>query len=237
MSDLFYPTRDRCFLAEPKWRDVLNDGGRYLVYPPHVPPEAILVVDEYFHHLADIPEVLIKGFTLREKMENGGEIDWKGVGAIIELASRRREAFKLWRERCIKEIPLSVPEETISEDPESPHLFVYKYESPWYGSLGMSYWASMLILQETLIQCQVRVEELREDQKELVLNILRSIEDVGKGTLGPQRVGYPVRIAYEFAEVKSQEWIRKVLDGFKKTYAATDKATYPQLRVDGSGYS
>lgn len=98
----------------------------------------------------------------------------------------------------------------------------------------MAYWASMLILQELLLQCQWP-HDFENSQKELVQNILRSVESVGKGPLGPYRLGYSLRIAYELASIDMQLWIRSLLDRFSKTYAATDKATYPDPKNDENG--
>ncbi|KAJ4144701.1 hypothetical protein LMH87_003574 [Akanthomyces muscarius] len=73
-------------------------------------------------------------------------------------------------------------------------------------------------------------------QKEYAQIILRSVEDISQGPLGPYRIGYAMRIVYELADAEAQEWIRGCLDRFKSTYAATDKQTYPEMRTDNKGY-
>ncbi|KAG8416508.1 hypothetical protein J3458_007091 [Metarhizium acridum] len=98
------------------------------------------------------------------------------------------------------------------------------------------YWACPLILQEALVQCEWP-EEFEQSRGELIRNILRSIETVGAGTMGPYSVGFGIRIAYELASAEVQLWLRRVLDRFTKTYAATDKSTYPAPRTDDGGYS
>ncbi len=57
----------------------------------------------------------------------------------------------------------------------------------------------MGILQECLNVCGYHVN-YTESNKELAGNIFRSVEVVGAGFMGPYRVGYAVRIAYEFAD-------------------------------------
>ncbi|KAJ2966330.1 hypothetical protein NQ176_g10203 [Zarea fungicola] len=73
-------------------------------------------------------------------------------------------------------------------------------------------------------------------QQEYLQTILRSVEDISQGPLGPYRIGYSLRIAYELADAEAQEWIRGCLDRFKNTYAATDKNSYPEMRTDNQGY-
>lgn len=101
----------------------------------------------------------------------------------------------------------------------------------------MGYWASMLILQETLAQCGAPVADSDAVQRDLVSKILRSVESISRGTMGPYRVGYSLRIAYEFASAEAQVWIGGMLDQFSKSYAATDKKTYPAPRKDLEGYA
>ncbi|KAL3964697.1 hypothetical protein ACCO45_001701 [Purpureocillium lilacinum] len=50
--------------------------------------------------------------------------------------------------------------------------------------------------------------------------------------MGPYRVGFAVRIAYEVASPEHQRWVLTLLDRFNKTYAATDRATYPEPKPE-----
>lgn len=91
----------------------------------------------------------------------------------------------------------------------------------------MSFWATLLVLQECLVQCDINATEYRANNNRLAGDILRSVECVGRGVLGGYRVGYPVRIAWEFVDGSTREWIKGVLETMEGTYAAASYGTYP----------
>ncbi|KAL7950424.1 hypothetical protein V8C42DRAFT_306463 [Trichoderma barbatum] len=234
MSSLFFPTSDKCFLALPQWRKVLYNGPGRSIYSPEAPEFSMHVVNSFFVCLADIPEVMWWGYPIRQALLAGKRVSPKRIQQLAELTAANHERFTKWYEDFkklgveLKEVP--------SQDPNSPYQLVLEHPVGWLGSMHMGYWASMLILQELLIKCEWPVD-YRESQKELVHNILRSIECVGSGTMGPFRLGYSIRIVYEFASAEAQRWIITLLDKFSKRYAATDKNTYPSPRADAQGYS
>ncbi|KAM6488046.1 hypothetical protein HDV62DRAFT_11105 [Trichoderma sp. SZMC 28011] len=234
MSSLFFPTSDKCFLAQPEWRKVIYNGQGQSIYTPENPGFSMQVVNSFFVCLADMPEVMWWGYPVRQALLAGTRVSPKRLRHVAELAAANHERFAAWYEDFkklgveLKEVP--------SKDPSSPYQVVLEHPVGWLGSMHMGYWASMLILQELMLQCGWPVD-YRESQKELVQNILRSVESVGSGTMGPFRLGYSIRIAYEFASVEAQRWIISLLDKFSKRYAATDKNSYPSPRADAQGYS
>ncbi|KAL7789879.1 hypothetical protein V8C37DRAFT_385358 [Trichoderma ceciliae] len=234
MSSLFFPTSDKCFLALPEWREVLCDGTRGSIYTPEAPELSMQVVNSFFLCLADMPQVMWWGYPIREALIAGRRVNPRRIKQLAELTAANHERFTEWYED-FKKYGVE-PKQVPSQDPNSPYQLVLEHPMEWLGSMHMGYWASMLILQELLIKCQWPVD-YRESQKELVHNILRSIESVGRGIMGPFRIGYSIRIAYEFASAEAQRWIITLLEKFSKRYAATDKDTYPSPRVDAQGYS
>jgi hypothetical protein len=236
MCDMFFPSGDDCFLSRPEWKPIIRDGGRHLIHPADHLVYTIHIVDEFFERLAEIPGVLAPAFVLRESKTMGTPRQPEDV-KIAALALRSiecRRLFNAWYDKFTAIAPL--PYEIPSQDPDSPFDFVLQYKMSWMGSMYIGYWACLLILQEALVQCEWP-EEIEQSRGELVRNILRSVETVGAGTMGPYRVGFGLRIAYEVATAEAQMWVRRVLDQFAKTYAATDKATYPAPREDDGGYS
>ncbi|KAK5990029.1 hypothetical protein PT974_08292 [Cladobotryum mycophilum] len=236
MSQLFYPTSDSCFLSRPEWTPVLRDGGRHIFYPPDVPDQTITIMDGFFERLAELPEVLWWGYPIREAHLACRAVSPKRVEHAMQLASKCHKRFSRWYEGFKSLGVLATFVQVPSKDPDSMYEWVFDHKVPWLGSMLMSYWASMLILQELLTRCNWP-EDFEESQRELVQNILRSVESVGQGVLGPYRVGYSLRIAYEFASSEAQQWIRAMLDRFSKSYAATDKTLYPSPRMDQKGYA
>ncbi|KAK4062584.1 transcriptional regulator family: Fungal Specific TF [Trichoderma aggressivum f. europaeum] len=218
----------------PEWRKVIYDGPGQSIYAPEAPGFSMQVVNSFFVCLADMPEVMWWGYPVRQALLAGRRVSPKRIQRVAEVAAANHERFAAWYEDFkklgveLKEVP--------SKDPSSPYQVVLEHPVGWLGSMHMGYWASMLVLQELLIQCEWPVD-YRDSQKELVQNILRSIESVGSGIMGPFRLGYSIRIVYEFVSVETQRWIISLLDKFSKRYAATDKNSYPSPRVDAQGYS
>lgn len=233
MSSLFFPTSEKCFLARPEWRKVLTGPARS-IYSPAAPDLTRPVINSFLLCLADMPEVMWWGYPIREALLAGREVNRKRIRHLAELTAANHERFTAWYEDFER---LGVmPKEVASEDPSSPYPIVLEHPVGWLGTMLMGYWASMLILQELLMRCRWPVD-FRDSQKQLVQNILRSIETMGRGIMGPFRLGYSIRIVYEFANAETQRWIITMLDRFSKRYAATDKGSYPSPRVDAQGYS
>ncbi|KAK1239745.1 hypothetical protein MKX07_001199 [Trichoderma sp. CBMAI-0711] len=233
MSSLFFPTSDKCFLARPEWRKVLTGPARS-IYSPAAPDLTRPVINSFLLCLADMPEVMWWGYPIREALLAGRKVNPKRIRHLAELTAANHERFTAWYED-FKRLGV-MPKEVASEDPSSPYPIVLEHPVGWLGTMLMGYWASMLILQELLMRCRWPVD-FRDSQKQLAQNILRSIETMGRGIMGPFRLGYSIRIVYEFANAETQRWIITMLDRFSKRYAATDKGSYPSPRVDAQGYS
>ncbi|PTB64288.1 hypothetical protein BBK36DRAFT_1170861 [Trichoderma citrinoviride] len=235
MSSLFFPTSDKCFLALPEWRGMLTFPSRS-IYTPAAPDLTRPVVNSFLLCLADMPEVMWYGYPIREALVAGRQVKPKRIQHLAELTAANHERFTAWYYEDFQKLGVT-PKEVPSEDPDSPYPIVLEHPVGWLGTMLMGYWASMLILQELLIRCQWPAVDFRDSQGELVQNILRSVETMGRGIMGPFRLGYSIRIVYEFANAETQRWIITMLDKFSKRYAATDKGSYPSPRVDAQGYS
>lgn len=234
MSSLFFPKSDKCFLALPEWRRVLTGPARS-IYSPAAPDLTRPVVNSFLLCLADMPEVMWWGYPIREALRAGRQVKPERIRHLAQLTAANHERFAVWYEDFKK---LGVmPKEVPSEDRNSPYPIVLEHPVGWLGTMLMGYWASMLILQELLILCRWPVVDFDDSQPQLVRNILRSVETMGRGIMGPFRLGYSIRIVYEFANAETQRWIIAMLDRFSKRYAATDKGGYPSPRVDAQGYS
>lgn len=234
MADLFFPRSEQCFLAKDEWRDVSRDRGRRLIHPTDMPDVAIAAVDDYHTVFTHVPEVVRIGYPIIEATKTGQPLDPAHVAAVRPLAAKCHARFVLWNE---KYQPIFPPlEEIPTQDRESIYPMVISHPIGWVGAVRVSYWATMLLLQEIMTQCN-HPQDFRNVQQQYVRNILRSVESLGSTTLGPYRLGYAIRIAYELASAEAQQWVRMWLDRFAKRYAAVDKATYPEQRGDQLGYS
>ncbi|KAH7162408.1 C6 zinc finger domain protein [Dactylonectria estremocensis] len=233
MSDMFFPREDNCFLSRQEWKPTMRDDGRRLVHPPDTPREHIIVIDGFFERLADVPAVLKWGYLVREARNAGISVDPSQLVILSHLAAANHASFSKWYDEEFTSLPQVQPTEALPANPEtSLYPTVLEYVNQWAGSMHLGVWASMLILQETLVQCGTPLPGSDAAKQDLVSKILRSVESVSRGTMGPYRVGYSLRVVYEFASAEAQVWIGTLLDTFTKSYASIDRKTYPPVRED-----
>lgn len=186
--------------------------------------------DEYFVLLSKVPPVTRVAYNIREDRKHGIAPDPSQVELLAQQAGRLRSECLAWYDGVVSSGAIMPPVEVLSQDPNSPFVTVLKFSNPWIGSVYMCYWATMLILQEALNECQAGQERPYDDSNlELARNILQSLEHVGRGIMGPYRVGYALRIAYEFADLPLQIWIESALERYSQQYAALSPETYPRL--------
>lgn len=58
--------------------------------------------------------------------------------------------------------------------------------------------------------------------------IVRSLEYVGQGIMGPHRVGYPTRVAYDFLDEDLKIWTLSLVSRYNEQYAAISREIYPE---------
>ncbi|KAB5570190.1 hypothetical protein GE09DRAFT_698513 [Coniochaeta sp. 2T2.1] len=216
-----------CFLARRAWQKLLTDhpviidnrGDGTLT-------ELYAITDRYGVYLARLPAILHRGYALREARKHGLPIEPTPVTLLVRRAEKLRSEIASLFEGYTALAP--APTEVPSREPGSIYDTVLSYANVWHGSFRMSCWASLLILQAVLDQCRWPAERYAAANGELARSIYRSVECVGAGLLGPLRVGYPLRIAYEFADLRTQLWIASLLTKFEKRYASTAPNGYPK---------
>jgi hypothetical protein len=211
-----------CFLAEPQWQGLLLN----LNYPQsdcELTRERRALSDLYFAQLAKIPGIVRHMYPLREAMKHGAPVDTSVLAPLEAYVEQLRQDSMAWAEDMYRLIP--GPTEIESKNTSSPFPTVFDYENPWYGALYIGYWASMIILQATLSLCQESAQ-LQADNAFLARNIFRSLETVGAGVMGPYRVGYGVRIAWELADEHTQLWIKSLLASYGKLYGGLQEKSF-----------
>lgn len=230
-----------CFLDRPKWQklsaslslNTIGDGeGNDETLKPFssLNPSWSRFNDGYFVLLAKVPPVTRVAYEIREDRRHGIVPDPSQVELLAQQAGRLRSEYRAWYDGAVSGGAITPPVEVLSQDPSSPFVTVLKFSNRWVGSVFVGYWATMLILQGALSECQVGQERTyEEDNQELARDILRSLEHVGNGIMGPYRVGYALRIAYEFVDLPLQMWVESALEKYSQNYAALSPETYPRL--------
>lgn len=226
-------SNQECFLARKRWEKLLNKR-EWEDSTTAIQSELDWIHDDYMTGLARMPDILRRGSELRMANNHNIPIDAAQVAQLSHDAEKQLAHFMAWYPKYNK---LGYgPSEEPSKDPGSIYDTVLVYSNVWAGSLYMGYWASVLILQESLNQCRYHIN-YAESNRELVRNIFRSVECVAADVMGPFRVGYAIRIAYEFADVRTQTWLTTLLEGFQKRYAATSPDGYPKPAPNEFQYS
>lgn len=237
-------TRMDCFLDKPKWQklsaslsaEAFEEGRKGTT-------KAVGVLTKYWatHHdrywilLAKVPPVTRAAHRVREDRKHGIAPDPARLDRLAQQAGRLRSEYREWHEAALSAGSISQPAEVLSQDPGSPFVRVIRFTNPWVGSVHLGYWGTMLILQEALNLCQVgRERPYDESNRELALNILRSLEHVASGLQGPYRVAYSLRIAYEFVDPALQRWVDSALEKYSRHFAALSPETYPKPHESSS---
>jgi len=216
-----------CFLARQAWQKLLTAN---VVRADSTLTEVYTLTDRFWNHLARLPAILHRGHALREARKHGLPIEAANVTLLERRAEKLRSEIAALFDSYTALAPQ--PTEVPSSDPRSIYNTVLSYTNVWHGSFRMSCWASLLILQAVLDECRwppsADERYYTAANRELARCICRSVECVGTGLLGPLRVGYPLRIAYEFVDLRTQLWIGSLLVKFEKRYASTAVNGYPK---------
>lgn len=241
MRSLF--SGEDCFLTQPKWQNLslrlseaaMDDeggsGAQEALDITRIPtPPWVRYQDGYFVLLAKIPLVLSWGYSIREERRHGITPDPNRVKLLGKQAESLRSEYCAWHEMAISGGAITPPVEVPSRDPDSPFDTIFEFSNPWEGSVETSYWATTLILQEALNQCyEGRYDE---ENQELARNILRATESVGRGIMGPYRISYALRIAYDFVDLPLKMWVLSAAARYSQQYAAMSTETYPRPNVN-----
>lgn len=212
----------------------IDEGGRGAPGPPEhaliSTPRWNRYHDNYFVILARIPGVVASGYNMREWRKHGIKPSPAQAAQVEQETSELRREFLAWYEGAVRDGGLSLPTEVPSQDPTSPFETVFRFPNPWAGSLCVHYWATMLVLQECLDQCQDDGADrlYTQDNQELSTNILRSLEYVGQGLMGPYRVGYSIRIVIDFIDTPRREWLLSVIGRYNQLFASVSPDIYPE---------
>ncbi|KAK0392963.1 hypothetical protein NLU13_2457 [Sarocladium strictum] len=215
----FWSGKD-CFFAEPPWERVLRRGDNTQGLTQSEAQRRALVND-YVVILARLPGIMRRVYPLFQARSQGFLLPAyaEGLSAMRHTISDVYQSLIRWSERLHSNMP--PPVEIATSDETSPWATVLSYENVWFGALYMGYWTVRLLLQLGLELTRNR-DETFEDDRLLLSNVLRSCETVGEGIMGPYRIGFSIRCAYDLADPPTRVWIKSKLSRFQETSASID---------------
>lgn len=130
---------------------------------------------------------------------------------------------------------------------------VLDYANTWVGTVYVTYLSAMLVIQEGLNQCAAvragvgvgagagagaaaSAQPFDGCNRHYCRLILQSFESLGRGLMGQYRIGFCMRIVYEFVDVPTQLWIRALLDRAGAVYASSRSDVYPRVQPNEFNY-
>ncbi|KGO41288.1 hypothetical protein PEX1_040640 [Penicillium expansum] len=129
----------------------------------------------------------------------------------------------IWYEQFAQIAP--PPTETISSTGDELYPIILTYTDVSYATIYCGYYSYMVIIHELLKTCDYPGEHSAmvvyfRDQ------ICKSVEYNSVGVMGPYRMGFPLRVAFEIADPVTRSWILNRLQQFSNIYAAAQPENY-----------
>ncbi|KAF4201232.1 hypothetical protein CNMCM8927_001880 [Aspergillus lentulus] len=209
MHSLF--SGERCFLASDRWHAIMKQR----------------INSFYSEELEDLLEEFIALFTLAPSLVHAlydikasdmtSPATWKKASETLTRILEMQNKLSEWYSRFSRMAP--PPYERLSSSNDAVYPIVLHYSDLNIASIFNSYHAYMAIIHEAL-----RTLGYPGEHEAMVAffrdQICKSVEYNGAGPLGPYRMGFPLRVAYEAADPKTKAWIENRLVQMSQYYAA-----------------
>ena len=212
-----------CFLDSDEWRHIA------LQYPTDsFTVQFYEKTAELSQCLAACPWLVTESYSLKAASPSEPSTQTR-ISALtqstLEICARLRQ----WYEDFIAFAPL--PEEAPSSMGDELYPIVYRYRNPTTATVFCGYYAMTIIVHKILVQWEHPAGDAGEISS-TTDKICKSIEYFSEsGILGPYRVGFCMRVAFEVGTVIIKLWIRKWLLRFEKFYKACSPDNYPPIEI------
>ncbi|KAJ5184888.1 hypothetical protein N7472_009728 [Penicillium cf. griseofulvum] len=208
---------EECFLASDEWHDKMRQQ-----YTFDLPPEVHNSIEVFFTYFTYAPNLVHKLYSLRHVDATSAEA-LQTTSEITSTALEMQMKLAIWYEQFSQIVP--PPTETISSTGDELHPIILTYTDVNYATIYCGYYSYMVIIHEILKTCdypgehEAMVAYFRDQ-------ICKSVEYNSVGVMGPYRMGFPLRVAFEVADPVTSSWILNRLGQFSKIYAAAQPENY-----------
>lgn len=186
-----------CFLDGEGWRDLA------------LQPSDHTISTQYYLQTVEFARCLAACSGLAKKAYAIGSATPKRVSSLAQRTLKLRDRLSQWFEGFTLFAP--PPKEVPSAVQDSLYPVVYHYCNSCSAIAFCGYYATVIILHRILIECKYHAD-FSDEISESVDKIWRSIEYLsGTGILGPYRLGFSIRVAFEVVPLTTKLWIRKWL--------------------------
>ncbi|KKA28184.1 hypothetical protein TD95_003729, partial [Thielaviopsis punctulata] len=236
------------FLAQPEWRHACNAACNTLAASLNPVQGARLQASNAFNHiLADLVPVLQQAdidasvspsgaYNIRQVHRQNARCSTSTKARVSRKANALHQSLVEWQ--ATYGSLAAAPETVLSQAPESAFVAsVFCFVDGWTSSFHLDLWAALMVVYETLRQGGTQGTaggDWVEMNCGLATNVVRSIETVGANArpLGPLRLVFALRVAYEFVDVNAQQWIGMWLDQFSGRMGAMGSGGFPAVQAN-----
>ncbi|KAF9894988.1 hypothetical protein FE257_004612 [Aspergillus nanangensis] len=202
---------EECFLASEDWHSAMRQQ-----FNTCRPPEIYDQVEELFVSFTAIPRLIHQMFELKQADMTSPATQDKVSSTVAETLVMHA-SLTAWYDRFIQVV--LPPSEVPSSTGDALFPTVFSFSSIDAASIFCGYYSFMVVVHEVLHTCGCPGNQLAHvvyfrDQ------ICKSVEYTSRGLLGPSRLGFPLRVAYEVADPVTRSWIEGWLLTLSKRYAA-----------------
>lgn len=211
---------EECFLASPDWHKKMRQQ-----FTTDLPSELHHSIESFFAYFTYAPSLVHKMYALRHVDVTSAEA-LHMISEVLSKALEMQTDMILWYENYSQIAP--PPVETLSSTGDELYPIILEYTDVTQATIYCGYYSYMVIIHETLKTCgypgdhAMMVVYFRDQ-------ICKSVEYNSVGVMGPYRMGFPLRVAFEIADPVTRSWILSRLEQFSKIYAAAQPENYKEI--------
>ena len=200
-----------CFLASSEWHSVMGQQ-----FNTGFSAKVDGLVEQIFAYFTFAPSLIHELYDLKEADHTSPSTTAR-VSNLLARTLDMQGKLLIWYDQFARVVP--VPHEVLSPSGDSLYPVVLWYSDENAATLFCSYYSYMLVLCEILRVCGYPGEHAAmlvyfRDQ------ICKSVEFNARGLLGPYRMAFALRVAYEVPDPTTKLWIEGCLQRLSKVYAA-----------------
>lgn len=212
---------EECFLVSEEWHHMMQQQ-----YTPDMPIDLHNSIEQFFAFFTYAPSLVHKFYSLKEVDLSTSEAQ-QTISATLAQALDMQSKLAIWYEQYSQIAPPPVEIPSSTEDELFPAILVY--EEMIHATIYCGYFSYMAIIHEVL-----KTFGYPGPHGSMVVyfcdQICKSVEYSGVGVLGPFRLGFPLRVAYEVSGPLTRSWILTRLEAFSKIYAAVRPEIYKSIK-------
>jgi hypothetical protein len=208
---------EECFLASDKWHEKMRQH-----FTTDLPAEVHHSIELFFAYLTYAPSLVHKLYSLRHVEFSSAEA-LQTISEVLSKALEMQTKLVIWYEQYSQVAP--PPVETLSSIGDEQYPIILNYTDVNCATIYCGYYSYMVIIHEILKTCGYP-----GDHDAMVVyfrdQICMSVEYNSVGVMGPYRMGFSLRVAFEVADPVTRSWILNRLGQFSKIYAAAGPENY-----------